>query len=126
MAHNHGNSQHGSIDPHDLGHIVPPSLFQKVLGALLVLTVLTVVASRFNFGSWNVVVALVIASVKAVLVMLFFMHLKYEDSVIKSYVVFPIVLLCIMLLGIFIDNPFRDALWYSGDQKTVFADEEHH
>lgn len=122
MSHGSGNSK---IDPHDLGHIVTPAVFQKILAALLFFTVLTVVVTRFDFGAWNVAIAMIIASIKAILVMLFFMHLKYEDNVIKSYVVFPVVLLCVMLLGIFIDNPFRDALWYSGDKKTVYTDEEH-
>lgn len=65
-------------------HIIPFNVYIKVLSALLVLTVITVVASRFNFGPWNTLIAMLIASVKAFLVLSIFMHLKYDD---KLYVV---------------------------------------
>ncbi len=52
-----------------------------VFVALAVLTVLTVLASQIEFhGSWNVVVALVIAAIKASLVAAVFMHLKWENA----------------------------------------------
>ena len=47
-----------------------------ILVALLILTGLTVGAARVNLHAWNPVVALAIASVKAMLVVLFFMHVK--------------------------------------------------
>ncbi len=61
-------------------HIVPFSLYIKVLISLLALTALTVWAGNMDFGILNVVIALGIASIKAVLVLLFFMHLKYENK----------------------------------------------
>ena len=61
-------------------HIVPFSLYIKVLVSLLALTALTVWAGNMDFGILNVVIALGIASIKAVLVLLFFMHLKYENK----------------------------------------------
>lgn len=97
----------------DLGHIVEPKLFAKVLGVLLVLTVVTVLVAPsvtgFNLGGWNIVIAMLIATVKATLVLMFFMHLKYEDKITLLYFVFPVVLLFTLIAGIFIDNPFRDA-----------------
>lgn len=65
-------------------HIIPFNVYIKVFLALIVLTILTVAASRVDFGHWNTVIALLIASVKAGLVLAFFMHLKYDD---KMYVV---------------------------------------
>lgn len=59
-------------------HVTGPATYAKVLGALLVLTVITVYASYLDFGSMNTVVALLIASVKASLVALFFMHLRHD------------------------------------------------
>ena len=53
-------------------------IYAKVLGTLLALTVITVLAAGFEFGSWNTVIALGIASVKASLVALFFMHLRHD------------------------------------------------
>lgn len=91
----------------EFGHISPYSLYLKIFGALLVLTVITVGVTRIDFGTMNIVVAMVIASAKAMLVALFFMHLKYERFTTWVYAIFPLVLLAIMMAGIFIDNPFR-------------------
>lgn len=101
MSSGHGHSGD------QLGHILPFSLYIKVLVALLILTVVTVAISRVDFGALNLVVAMGIASVKATLVALFFMHLKYEDKLTWTYAAFPIVLLAFLLAGVFIDNPFR-------------------
>lgn len=60
-------------------HIIPLPVYYQVIGALLVLTVITVAAARVDFGALNTVIALAIASVKAGLVLAFFMHLKYDD-----------------------------------------------
>lgn len=102
--HSEGGHSHSHANP---GHIVPFHVYATVLGVLLVLTVITVAISRIDFGSWNIIVAMLIASVKAGTVALFFMHLKYENPLVWLYVVFPVVLVFIMLGGIFIDNPFR-------------------
>jgi cytochrome c oxidase subunit 4 len=61
-------------------HIIPLNVYFKVIAALLVLTVLTVAAARVDFGHMNTVIAMLIASVKAGLVLAFFMHLKYDDK----------------------------------------------
>ena len=60
-----------------------------IFGALLIGTIVTVLASRINFGShWmNIVVALIIASVKAFLVAGYFMHLISERKMIYSILV---------------------------------------
>lgn len=55
-----------------------PKVYAAVLAALLVLTVITVAAAGVDFGEWNIVIALLIASVKGSLVALFFMHLKND------------------------------------------------
>jgi cytochrome c oxidase subunit 4 len=58
--------------------VTGPKTYGLVLLALLVLTVITVQASYFDFGPWNTVVALLIASAKGSLVALFFMHLRHD------------------------------------------------
>lgn len=55
-----------------------PKVYALTLGALLVLTIITVYVASFDFGSVNVVVALAIATVKATLVALIFMHLRND------------------------------------------------
>ena len=66
---------------HKETHHIPLNLYFKVFGALLLMTALTVAASRVDFGSMNTVIAMAIASVKAGLVLAFFMHLKYDDKI---------------------------------------------
>lgn len=58
-----------------------PAVYTANLIGLLILTGITVGASRFDFGSANVVIALAIATVKAILVSLFFMHLRWDKPV---------------------------------------------
>jgi cytochrome c oxidase subunit 4 len=60
-----------------------PSLYAVILGALVVGTVLTWSIARINLGIWNPVVALTIAVIKAVLVILFFMHVRYSSKLTK-------------------------------------------
>lgn len=92
----------------ELGHIVPFKIYLGVFLALLVLTVITVVVSvTVDVGHWNIVLAMAIASVKAMLVALFFMHLKFEDPITWLYAAFPIFLLFLLMAGVFIDNPVR-------------------
>jgi cytochrome c oxidase subunit 4 len=73
-----------------------------------VLTVVTVLAAQVDLGKWNIVGALVIASIKASLVIAIFMHGKYENKIIWTYILIPFILLAIMIGGIFTDDPFRD------------------
>jgi cytochrome c oxidase subunit IV len=68
-------------DDHGLAHTTPISLLVGILGALLVLTFLTVSVTSFDLGAeGNLVVAMVIATVKAGLVVTFFMHLFWDKK----------------------------------------------
>ncbi|HZH32655.1 MAG TPA: cytochrome C oxidase subunit IV family protein [Pyrinomonadaceae bacterium] len=62
-------------------HIVSKKLYFVIFGALMVLTVLTVWVANIDLGSekLNTVVALAIATTKAVLVVLYFMHVRYSS-----------------------------------------------
>jgi cytochrome c oxidase subunit 4 len=64
-------------------HIVSPVIYIIIGSSLLVLTGLTVGASFIEMGVFNPIVALAIACVKAVLVVLFFMHVKYSTKLTK-------------------------------------------
>ena len=78
-------------------HIVSPMIYVLILGALLVGTALTVWASYIDLGEWHIapgltlfwnpVIALAIACSKAVLVVLFFMHVKYSTKLTKLTVI---------------------------------------
>ena len=86
---------------HDHEH--GPGLYVKTLLALLFLTVITVGASYIDFGAGNVVIALFIATIKASLVALFFMHLK-DDKPVNAI----IALAGFLFLGIFLMFDFID------------------
>jgi cytochrome c oxidase subunit 4 len=64
-------------------HIVTPLQYVFVYIALLVGTALTVFAADWDMGVFNPIVALAIASTKMVIVILFFMHVKYQSNLIK-------------------------------------------
>ena len=59
-------------------HIAPSRFYWAIFAGLVLLTVLTVKVSYYDFGSANIIIALVIASMKASLVAAFFMHLRYD------------------------------------------------
>ena len=88
------------------GHVIANKILVAVWGALLLLTAVTVTVSRIDLGALNVWIALGIASLKSALVILFFMHLKYEQPVLKAF-----FLLTLLMLAIFIGLTFTDILY---------------
>lgn len=64
-------------------HVVSPRIYLGVFISLLILTALTTAASFVEMYVFNVVVALGIAVIKASLVVLFFMHVKYSPKLTK-------------------------------------------
>ncbi len=75
--------------------------------ALLILTGVTWGVSYVNLGMGNVTVALLIASVKASLVALFFMHLRYENRLVWAFALFPLFFLALIIFGTLADTMFR-------------------
>jgi len=72
--------------------------YLNVLAALAVGTLLTVGASFVHLGHWgNIILGLAIATVKASLVVMFFMHLKYEQRWWAGLVLFPVLLVMIII-----------------------------
>jgi cytochrome c oxidase subunit IV len=65
------------------GHVVPIKVYVGVFLALIALTLLTTGAASVNLGRWNTVVALAIAVTKMILVVLFFMHVKYSPGLTR-------------------------------------------
>jgi len=74
----------GQNNDHGKHHVVPLKVFWTVFAALIAFTILTVYTAKFvDLGALNAVIAFAIASAKALLVMAFFMHLKYDESIYK-------------------------------------------
>ena len=78
-----------------------------VLMVLLCLTGLTVFLSQFDFGWLNIWIALGIAATKATFVLLFFMHMKYESTLIKGTFLTTVVLLAVFIGLMLLDVAFR-------------------
>lgn len=93
-----GGAPRGRTDPaphHKVNYLL-------VFLLLIMLTVVTVVVAfkRFDNEWYNLGVALLVASVKALLVAYFFMHLKFEGRLIKLTLFFPLLLCVIMIAGL--------------------------
>ena len=82
-------------------------IYLVVWGALVVLTAVTVAVSYVHLGLMNVVVALLVASVKASLVALFFMHLRYESKLVWGFALTPVFFLVLIIAGTLLDTSFR-------------------
>jgi cytochrome c oxidase subunit 4 len=78
-------------------HVVPVRVYVTIFFSLMILTGLTIVASFYNFGEWNTIIAVTIAIVKATLVVLYFMHLRYSDNVVRLSVVAGVFWLALLL-----------------------------
>ncbi|HUD55282.1 MAG TPA: cytochrome C oxidase subunit IV family protein [Terracidiphilus sp.] len=77
-------SEHPTRPHHDdEHHIVSPFIYLTIVAILLVLTATTVAASYVEMGVFNPIIALAIAAVKMMLVVLFFMHVKYSPKLTK-------------------------------------------
>ena len=79
-------------------HIVPRKVYFAVFAALIVLTATTTAVSFLDLGPWNTVVALGIAFLKATLVVLFFMHVKYSPRLTQVTIAGGLLWLAIMIL----------------------------
>lgn len=94
MAHPHNDDAHN-----DISHVAAAKVLLATGGTLLVLTLATVLATKIDFGAnINLAVAMVIAVTKASLVILFFMHLRY-DKLFHTVVFISAILAASLFVG---------------------------
>ncbi len=110
--HNSDHSSHSEHSEHDDGHIAVahhPSYGINVLVwiGLLSLTSITVAVAGIDLGSLALTVALIIATVKTMFVINFFMHLKFDNKVFKIFVGVCMLIFIIVLILTFFDLTFR-------------------
>ncbi|MHC5028152.1 MAG: cytochrome C oxidase subunit IV family protein [Planctomycetota bacterium] len=105
---------HSNNDPadhdHGVGHVVPLKILFATGTALLFLTFVTVWIAGFDFGAANIGIAMAVACLKASLVVLFFMHLRW-DRPFNSFIFVG----SIFFVGIFIAFALADSIAYRGD-----------
>ena len=86
-----------------IGHIVPVKFLTLICCILLVFTVITVWVSRYDFAEiniseLNIIVALLVATIKATLVGLYFMHLRWDRPII-GFIFVGSILLVVLFVG---------------------------
>lgn len=95
-------------------HIVPLRVYLAIITALFLLTGLTVWVAFQDYGIFNNLVALSIAVVKALLVVMFFMHLKYSARILWLYAgaggIWFIIMIALML------SDYRSRAWLPAPQ----------
>jgi len=88
-------------------HISGDSTNWKVLLILLILTTISILAIKMHLGSFTVALALILASVKVTIVLTYFMHLKFENMLLRLMVGGVFLLFAIVIAITFIDYYFR-------------------
>lgn len=88
-------------------NIVPRKTYLLVFAGLMVLTIITVIAARFDLGFINTPIALGIAITKAALIVMFFMNVRHSSSLIKLIIIGGILWVLILLVLTMIDYATR-------------------
>lgn len=113
-----GHAEEGPIYIDNQGdhgiHHVAPSLYYLIFGALMVLLFMTWAAAQVDLGVLNVPIAVGIATIKAVLILLFFMHVKFGSRLIWLFSSAAFVFVGIMFFFTFADYMTRS--WFGISQ----------
>jgi cytochrome c oxidase subunit IV len=91
-------------------HVMSSKFYYTIWIALLGLTVITAGVAFLDLGPFNVIVALVIATVKALLVVLFFMHVKYASEKLTKIVIVSAIFWLFLLLALSMAD-YATRLW---------------
>ncbi len=93
---------------HKAEHITPLKTYLMVGVILLFLTATTVAVSLAHFGAFNLVIAMIIASIKAILVALFFMHLLYDNKLFMAIFSIALIFVSVFIILTMFDTLQRD------------------
>ena len=88
-------------------HIVPYKTYAFILIGLLILTAISVAVTQIEFGTLTVMVALSLAAIKSALVLIYFMHLKFDQRIYAIMVGGVFILLFVVFIITFLDYFFR-------------------
>jgi len=91
----------------NVSHITEYKTLARVVLVLMFLTFLTITVTSLHLGAFSVTVALLIAGVKAFMILTYFMHLKYESVLLRVLVAMIFVLYAVIVLITFIDYAYR-------------------
>ena len=88
-------------------HIVPYKVYFLILGILVILTGISVAVTQIDLGALTIGIALLLATIKSSLVLIYFMHLKFENSFFTFMVIGVILLLGLVIFVTFLDYLYR-------------------
>ncbi len=88
-------------------HIIPYKTFLVVLLALLAFTFISIGVTSYNLGPLTVLIALLLATFKTILVLTYFMHLKYDVKMFGILVAAVLALIAVVIFITFLDYLFR-------------------
>ncbi len=88
-------------------HIVPYKVYFYILIALVTLTFMSIGIVHINLGSYSVLGALIFSTIKSVLVLTWFMHLKFDQPLLRFMVLFVFLLFLALTFITFLDYYFR-------------------
>jgi cytochrome c oxidase subunit 4 len=109
-SHVDGTEVHGPV----VGHVVPPKVLVGIWAILIVMTIATVAVTRFDFGDLNLWIAMGIATLKASLVLLYFMHLRYDQPINAIVFIFAL-----FFVGLFIGGILDDSRQYQYQAELI-------
>ena len=121
MSHHDSHDSHGGHDGHGAHkgpHVVSVGLLAGVLVFLLAMTGLTVITGTMDLHGFDVAIAMLIATVKATVVCLIFMHLKWDKKFNGM-----IFLFSVMLLGLFLAFGVLDLSQYQPNVDAFRAEQ---
>ena len=96
------------------GHLAPKSLYYGVFSALIFGTLLTVVVAKIDLGVFNNVAMLAIACTKALLVVLFFMHVRWSSRltwVVAAAGVFWLLIMFTLTMSDYLSRGWVEGTW---------------
>jgi cytochrome c oxidase subunit 4 len=88
-------------------HVISYGQYFVVWLGLLALTIITVALGGVDLGDWVIITALTIASIKTLLVLNIFMHLKFEERTFRVFVLVATITFVIFIVLTFFDYAFH-------------------
>jgi cytochrome c oxidase subunit IV len=117
----HGGDHHGHA-PGEFAHPLPPSILLGTFAALVALTLITVALAGAGLGKWEVWTSLIIASIKAGLVMAYFMHLRWDKPFNVLLILGSLVFVTLFLGFTLMDSySYRDQLELKTEGAAVIS-----
>lgn len=88
-------------------HIVPYRVYIYILMALVAMTFMSIGITKINLGEYSVLGAMIFATLKSILVLSWFMHLKFDQPLLRFMVGFVVLLFFAVIFITFLDYYFR-------------------